>query len=126
MAIGQLIAKPQYYGTELGRAWAHVFWFGFLLFFGPILTWFTRYVANHKNPRVADARKYQVVGVISITGVVGLSVLVEVVRGNDSLTGYDGDARRGMFVIWLLLILIFTVVNVAVLILRQLKLRKRP
>jgi hypothetical protein len=83
-------------------------------------------VANHKNPRVADARKYQVVGVISITGVVGLSVLVEVVRGNDSLTGYDGDARRGMFVIWLLLILIFTVVNVAVLILRQLKLRKRP
>ncbi len=121
MALGQILARPQFYGTEFGRAWAHVFWFGFFLFFGSLLTWFTRYIAHHKNPRVVDAGKYQVAGVIGVTGMVVLVAIAAIIMGNDAGGGSDG---KGAFVIWLTLLLAFTMINLGILVFRQLKLPK--
>lgn len=125
MGLGQFMAQPQFYGSEYGRAWAHIFWFGFMLFLGSLLTWFTRYVAHNKNPRVVDAGKYQVMGIISVTGLVGLITITAIIMGNNALTEHDGDVRRGVFVIWLLLLSALTIINVGMLLFRQLKLAKR-
>ena len=121
MALGQFIARPQFYGTELGRAWAHIFWLGLLLLLGSLLTWFTRYIAHHKNPRVVNAGKRQALGVLCITSLVGAATIIAMIMGNDALTGYDGDARRGIFVIWLLLLVTFTIINLATLLFRQMR-----
>lgn len=125
MALGQFMALPQYYGTEFGRAYAHVFWIGFLLFSGAITAWFIRYIAHHKNPKIVDAGRYQLIGTIGVTGAVGIFTIAAIIMGNDTLTQYDGDVRKGVFVVWVLLLLIFTTLNISVLVFRRQTVVKR-
>lgn len=125
MALGKFMARPQFYGTKFGRAWAHVFWFGFLLFFIPLLTMLITYVSHHKNPQVRNAGKYQVIGMVGITVTIGFLTLAAMLAGNEALTGYDGDARKGVFAIWLLFIALLALTNLFLLMIRQLRQAKR-
>jgi hypothetical protein len=119
MTLGQFMARPQFYGTGFGRAWAHVFWLGFLFFIVPLVALSVGYIAHHKNPLVVATGRYQLMGTAIITGFVGLVTIAAMVMGNEALTGYDGDARRGVFVVWLLLIVTLTIINLLILAIRQ-------
>lgn len=120
MALGQFMARPQFYGTGFGRAWGHIFWLGFLMLATTLLTWFTRYIANHKNPVVVNAGKNELKIIAFITGLTGflaitLGIYEQLVPSyaatHVTISGSDGDGRRGAFVWWLLLIVFFTLIN---------------
>jgi len=121
LILGQVLAKSRFYGSFLGRSWAHVFWLGFLLVVAPSVIWFVQYIAYNRNPLIVMAGKYQLTLLASVTLIVGLLTLASIAMGNRALTGYDGDARRGVFVFWLLLIFVFTVINIIILAVRSLR-----
>jgi hypothetical protein len=125
MAFSQFMSRPKFYGTLFGRAWAHVFWLGFLLFIYSLITLFSGYVTHHKNSLIRSIGKYQVIGMVAVTAVVGIMTLATILMGNEALTEYDGGARRGVFALWLLLIVTFTITNLLTLFIRQLTQRKR-
>lgn len=126
MVLGQFMAKPQFYGTMVGRAWAHVFWLGLVLFTVPLVKLFIGYVVHHNDSLVAKAGKYELIGLVSVTCIAGLVTVVAMIMGDDALTGYDGDGRKGVFVIWLLMITAFTVVNLFTLLIKRLRQAKQP
>lgn len=74
--------------------------------------------------------RYQLSGIISITAFIGFCAVALYVyeKLNPSyaathitVSGYDGAARRGMFVWWLFLVLLFTFLNIGILIIRRIK-----
>jgi hypothetical protein len=119
IVLGQILARPRFYGSTPGRAWAHVFWLGFLLLMGSALVWFTKYVAQHDDPAVVRAGRYQIFGIAGITCLIGLLTIASVISRDPSFTAYHSHAGRGMFALWLLLSLLFTIANILVLAIRR-------
>lgn len=47
MVIGQLLSRPTFYGTGMGRAWANIFWLGLLLLSYPLLIMLMRFILRN-------------------------------------------------------------------------------
>jgi hypothetical protein len=111
VVTSQIAVLGEHYSNSWGDTWAIVCFSGLTIVSIAVSLIIVACVNHLKHTFFNTTIRVQTFGIVLITNLAVLYCLQSVLSQSDELTMSDGDARRGVFIIWLALIIFFTLVN---------------